>query len=207
MTTSRKADIIGRLYQAGAVKIDFTRGWTLVSGIWTPIYVDFRLLQSDPKLLQTIAYELRKLTLKKKLKYDRIASIPLGGVPLGIALSLTTGKPHVMPRLDNKQHGLGAKINGTYKKGERILVVDDLVTKATSKFEAVKFLAAAGLKVRDILVVLDREQGGREALAAQKLKLYALFTFDYFLASLLAQKKITPTVYKKIIDYLKKAKA
>lgn len=202
----KQAAIISELHKVGAAKIDFNKGWTLKSGLWSPIYINLRILQSHPKLLTDIAAELKKLIFKKKIRFDNIASIPLGGLPLGIALSLATKKPHILPRMDSKKHGLGVKVDGIYKKGDRVLLVDDLITAATSKLEAIDELSQVGLKVSDILVVLDRQQGGKEALKKRKFSLHALFTFDEFLRSLLRQKKITREIYLKLTDYLESNK-
>lgn len=198
--------IISQLHKVGAAKIDFDKGWTLKSGLWSPIYINLRILQSHPQFLTSIASELKQLIIKKKIKYDSLASIPLGGLPLGIAVSLAARKPHILPRMDSKKHGLGVKVDGIYKKGDRVLLIDDLITAATSKLEAIDELMKVGLTVKDILVVLDRQQGGKEALKKKKFNLHALFTFDDFLKSLLHQKKISREIYLKLTDYLENNK-
>lgn len=194
--------IIGHLYEAGTVKIDFEKGWRLKSGLWTPIYVNFRLLQSYPSLLSALSRRLNELLTSQKIVFDSIASVPLGAVPIGVALSLVSGKPHILPRPGGKDHGLAAKIDGNYKKGDKILLVDDLITVATSKLEAISVLAAAGLKVKDVLVILDRQQGGQEILAKKGLRLHALFTFDDFLKELERQGKISGRIHKRLTEYL-----
>ena len=83
-----------------------------------------------------------------------------------------------------------------------MLLIDDLITAATSKLEAIDELNKVGLKVSDILVVLDRQQGGKEGLEKKKLRLHALFTFDEFLKALLTQRKISRQVYFKLVEYL-----
>jgi len=205
MTTKQTTAIITKLFDIGAVKIDFDKGWTLKSGMWSPIYINLRILQSYPKLLAAIAKEMTVVIKKKKLSYDHIASIPLGGVALGVALSLTTGKGHVLPRMDSKKHGLGVKIDGVYKKGDKVLLVDDLITKATSKFEAIDELTVAKLKVKDVIVVLDREQGGKEELKEKGFRLHSLMTMSELLDNLVAKKKISKAVFDKLEAYFKKS--
>jgi orotate phosphoribosyltransferase len=198
--------VLRQLYDIGAVKLDFRKGWTLKDGSWTPIYIDFRVLQSKPKLLSVITELLVAEVKKQRLKYDLVASIPLGGIPLGIAYALKTGIPHIMPRMDNKTHGaVGVRINGIFRKGQHVLLIDDLITAARSKIEAIDELNKAGLRMRDVLVILDRQQGGREQLASRGYVLHSVFTLDELFDALVRAKKMTKAQKEKIIDALSKA--
>lgn len=196
-----KTSLALALFNAGAVKIDFAKGWTLKSGLWSPIYINLRILQSHPLLLGHIARMMVAVAREQKLKYSLVAGIPLGAIPLGIAYALRSGIPHILPRMDSKKHGLGVRVDGEYRSGQTVLLIDDLITAATSKLEAVQELNAAGLQVRDVMVVLDRQQGGEKQLTTHKLKLHTLLTIDELLTLLVKKKKLTRAVEKKLREY------
>jgi len=198
------SSIIQKLVQSGVVKIDFNSGWTLKSGIWSPIYINFRLLQSYPELLIVIVSKLKKMIDSKKIKFDRVASIPSAGVPLGVVLSIKTKKGHILPRMDSKSHGLKMSIDGVYKVGQKVLLVDDLITRSTSKIEAIKVLEDAGLIVKDVVVVLDRQQGGVNELVNLGYNIHCLFNIRQVLDVMQKKSYINNNNYIKICDYLKK---
>ena len=99
------------------------------------------------------------------IRPDRIAGVVLGSVPLAAALSLATGIPYVMIRKEKKDHGTGKLIEGDLEAGDRVLVVEDVITTAGSSIKAIETLRASGAVVSDVISVIDREGGGREHLA------------------------------------------
>ena len=105
---------------------------------------------------------------------DRIAGIPFAGLPLAVATSLAGQIPLLYARPEAKTYGTARRIEGLHAPGERVIVIDDIVTDGTSKLEAIAPLEAAGLVVKDILVLVDREQGGAERLAARGYTVHAL---------------------------------
>jgi uridine monophosphate synthetase len=114
----------------------------------------------------------------RRCPVDRIAGIPYAGLPLAVATSLAGGFPLVYPRREEKAYGTRRRIEGAFQAGERVVVIDDIVTDGASKLEAIEPLEAAGLVVQDLIVLVDREQGGRERLGAKGYRLRAVLTIS-----------------------------
>src|SRR5438046_2042549 len=120
------------LYDIGAFKLGT---FTLKSGLISPFYIDLRLLVSHPDILQMSAEILAQLI--SHLHYDRLAAIPYAALPIGVALALQVNRPLIYPRKERKEHGTSQLIEGEFNPGERVLVIDDLITRGDSKIEAI----------------------------------------------------------------------
>jgi uridine monophosphate synthetase len=140
---------------------------------------DLRQLISDPALLAAVGAAYTELLAG--LKFDRLAALPYAALPIATAVSLQGGWPMIYPRKEAKSYGTGAEIEGRFAAGERVVVIDDLATTGGSKFEAIDKLAAAGLRIEDVVVLVDRQSGAAEALAAAGYRLHAVMTLTQML--------------------------
>ena len=156
------SELTQALKDCGALRFgDFT----LASGAKSSYYIDIKKASTDPKVLRLISQLMAMKMQDLGIRPDRIAGVVLGSVPLAAALSLATGIPYVMIRKEKKDHGTGKLIEGDLEAGDRVLVVEDVITTAGSSVKAIGTLREAGASVTDVISVIDREGGGRENLA------------------------------------------
>lgn len=168
LTLSSLAD---GLLSAGCIKFgDFT----LKSGLKSPIYIDLRQVITYPKLLAQIAEAY--LPILHRLSFSRIAGLPYAAIPIATAISLAGNYPMIYPRKEAKSYGTKAEIEGEYHAGETVVVIDDLATTGGSKFEAIEKLTSAGLVVKDVVVLVDRQSGAKESLALAGYSMHAVLT-------------------------------
>ena len=149
------------LTDCGALQIgDFT----LASGAKSSYYIDIKKASTNPDVLRLIAQQMADNLRNSAIKVDRIAGVVLGSVPLAAALALETGIPYVMIRKEKKDHGTGKLIEGTLNIGDKVLVVEDVITSAGSSISAIETLRREGAVVENVFSVIDRESGGSENL-------------------------------------------
>src|SRR6266545_4275322 len=164
------------LLEAGCIKFG---SFTLKSGLQSPIYIDLRQIISRPRLLAEIAQAY--LPIVSSLQFSRIAGLPYAAIPIATAISLAGNYPMIYPRKEAKIYGTKAEIEGEYHAGETVVVIDDLATTGGSKFEAIEKLTGAGLIVRDVVVLVDRQSGAKESLAQAGYSMHAVLTISQLL--------------------------
>ena len=174
--TSPLSTLADSVLEAGCIKFG---EFTLKSGLKSPIYIDLRRIISHPKLLAEVAQAY--LPLLSTLQFSRLAGLPYAAIPIATAISLAGNYPMIYPRKEVKAYGTKAEIEGEYHAGETVVVIDDLATTGGSKFEAIEKLTGAGLVVKDVVVLVDRQSGAKESLAEAGFAMHAVLTISEML--------------------------
>lgn len=149
--------------------------FTLKSGGTTDLYVNLRNLISDRYRLRGVAEAYAGVL--SSIEADYIAPIPLAALPVGTLISQITGDPMIYSR-EAKGYGTDTSVEGQYREGSRAVLIDDVLTTGSTKVEAARALRDAGLEVQDVVVLIDRKQGGREELEREGLRVHAIMDLD-----------------------------
>lgn len=144
-------DLASRVRNAALLEGDFV----LSSGERSNFYVDKYLFSTEPGLLRDVG---DALAAKIPDGVDRLAGVELGAVPLVVAAALSTGLPYVIVRKSEKEYGTGKGVEGSFEPGERVALIEDVVTTGTQAVKAARRLSEAGVEVVKILAVLDRRE-------------------------------------------------
>ena len=170
-----KASLGRQLLDVAYLQGDFV----LRSGKRSSYYLDKYLFETEPRVLRGVVFGLAMM-MRNELAggavYQRLAAPELGAVALGAGLSLELGIPFLIVRKASKDYGTAKAIEGAFVPGERVAVVEDIVTSGGAALTAIDGLRQGGLVVEDLYCVVDREEGGREAAAARGVTLQSLFT-------------------------------
>jgi uridine monophosphate synthetase len=167
----------------------------------SPIYVNLRMLRSYPAALDATVAALAEMIEADGVRCDCYADVPMAATPIVAVLSHLTRVPMITPR-EPRTHGLAAAIDGVFAAGATALVIDDLVSHADSKLEAAHVLEANGLRVRDVAVLIDREQGGPAQLAAAGYTLHAATRLSQLLSYYLRTGGIDAERHAEVTAYL-----
>lgn len=201
------------LWDLGAVQFgDFTLGRTTLH---SPVYVNLRLLISNPRALKragrVIHDELQTLQRMRHPRvqpFQRVAGIPFGGLHLALAYSLASNTPLVYIHPAKERNGSRAFVEGKHDRGETVLLVDDLITTGGNVIETGAFLQIdAGLRVKDVVVLLDRQEGGEQRLRAHGYNLISILGLETMLNYLMASGRIEEQWYRRSIEYIQSRRA
>ena len=203
------------LFDAGCVRLgDFE----LKAGEISPIYLDLRMLVGHPSVLRRVAGHYLPL-LRESLSAgagageqgevagvtspeNRVAGVPLAGLPIATAVSLESGIPMVYPRPETKSHGTRATVEGPYRSGDVVVIVDDVATSGTSILEATGRLREAGLEVDTAIVLVDRGGSASEALADVGVSLRSVTTLVAIVDALAISGRITNAEATRVLESL-----
>ena len=149
--------------------------FVLRSGRRSPYYLDKYRFETRPDLLRPLGEQIAAAVTDHEPEATRLAGPELGAVALAAAASLASGLPFLIVRKEAKAHGTGNRLEGAFAAGERVCLVEDVVTSGGAAIEAIEALRAAGLECGTAVCVVDREEGGADALARHAVRLRPLF--------------------------------
>jgi len=176
----------------------------LASGLLSPYYVDLRLIPSNPEAFQRTVAMYRSVLEPNLIKRaQRLAGVPTAGIAYAAVVALNISKPFLYVRSEQKEHGRGRRIEGLLQPGDRVVVLDDVVTTGKSILEAADAIRAEGGIVEDAVVLLDRQQGAGENLQKSQMKLHSFTTMRRIAETLLALGTIDEEQYREILGQIK----
>jgi orotate phosphoribosyltransferase len=160
-----------RLLDVALLEGDFT----LRSGKRSRWYLDKYRFETEPTMLRELGERLAEVTRRVEPDTERLAGPALGAVALAASASMASGLPFIIVRGETKEYGTANRIEGPFEGGELVCLLEDVVTSGGALAETVSALREEGLVVRHAVCVVDREEGGSDALARLGVRLRPLF--------------------------------
>ncbi|KAM6223947.1 uridine 5'-monophosphate synthase [Rhynchocyon petersi] len=191
--------LVAGLYDVQAFKFG---NFTLKSGICSPVYIDLRGIVSQPRLLNQVAEILFQTAKNAEINFDSVCGVPYTALPMATVICSTNQIPMLIRRKETKNYGTKRLVEGTVNPGETCLIIEDVITTGSSVLETVEVLQKEGLKVTDVIVLLDREQGGKEVLAAYGIQVHSVCTLSTVLEILEQQKKIDAEMFERVKRFI-----
>lgn len=188
-------DLILQLYDIGCIIFG---DHVQASGETFPYYIDLRRIISIPQIFHQIVEAYTEIL--KQLTFDRIAGIPYGSLPTATGLSLRLEKPMIFPRKEVKQHGTGRLIEGHFQPGETIVVVDDILITGGSVMRGAAKIESAGLKVQDIVVLIDHGKNVMEKLARNGYQGHAVLNLTEIAETLYEANRIEARQFELLLE-------
>jgi orotate phosphoribosyltransferase len=179
--------------------------YTLTSGKKSPYYIDLRQTISSPITMDWIGNALTRIVINEigKDKIDKILGVPTAGVPFATVVSQKLAIPLIYYRQARKEHGVRKKIEGILDRNDRVLIIDDLITTGESVIESSEVVRDQGGVVNELVVLLDREQGGKERLRSSRIEPHVLFKISDAMEWLHTVGLIEDKIFDTVKRYIK----
>jgi uridine monophosphate synthetase len=190
--------LIIKLFKYQCIKFG---NFTLASGKQSPIYIDLRRVISFPDLFKVAAQAY--VDILKELEFDLIAGVPYAALPLSAVAAWQLNCPMIYPRKEIKAHGTGQNIEGAFQPGQRVVLVEDVITSGGSILKAVEALRNEGLLVTDAVVLVDRKQGGVEALLKEGIRVHPVLDIYEVMDLLKSNGFVDADTFTSVIRYLR----
>ena len=162
------------LWELDAIKLNLDKPFKLVSGNYSPIYINCRFLISNAPFMHLFASFAHWLIMSEGLKIDLVAGGETAGIPFAAYVAESQSLPMIYVRKKTKAHGIASLVEGKIEEGSRVLLVEDLITDAGSKIDFITGIRGAGGVIKETLVLFDRLQGGKESLEKEGVQLYSI---------------------------------
>jgi orotate phosphoribosyltransferase len=200
---TKKVELAKILHNIDALKFGVFK---LTSGKVSPYYIDLRIIPSFPDAFREICdFYGESITSQIGLQnFDRIAGIPIAGIPFASQIAYNLKKPFLYVRKGARRHGRQRRVEGLLASGDRVLLVDDLVTTGLTLKKAAEAVKAEGGVVKEAVALLDREEGGKEKLAKNGIQLHALLKISEVANTLYEIGAIDEESLKTIMKQIKK---
>lgn len=195
------------LWKVGAFKVSLDEPFKLVSGNYSPIYVNCRKVISDAPAMDIITAFIHWLCISEKITFDIIAGGETAGIPFASYMAQKLAKPMVYVRKRTKGHGFQSLVEGSVRPGMTVLLVEDLITDGKSKISFVHSLKDTSCEAKNCVVVFDRQQGGKGLLANNGIRLWALTDLDTALDIGQKASSLTPKQEEEVRQYLNDPRA
>uniref|UniRef100_A0A1B6DH00 Uridine 5'-monophosphate synthase n=1 Tax=Clastoptera arizonana TaxID=38151 RepID=A0A1B6DH00_9HEMI len=196
---SKLQDLCGKLFDIGALKFgDFQ----LKVGARSPVYFDLRVIISFPKVMNTLSDIIWEFSKERNLQCDNICGVPYTALPIASVISVKADVPMVIRRKEVKGYGTKKMIEGVFNKGDKCIIIEDVVTTGSSILETVKDLRSEDLEVTDTIVVVNREQGAESNLTEGGVTMHSLLTLSEILEHLEKLGKIDEDIVERTKAYI-----
>lgn len=190
------------LWDYGAIKINLDEPFKLVSGNYSPIYINCRLVISNPTIMRLFTSFAQIICDRKDIRKDIVAGGETAGIPFAAYIAQSLSLPMIYVRKSKKGHGIASLVEGRISDNARVILVEDLITDGRSKLSFIDAICESGGIVKDVLVFFDRLQGGCEVLEARGIRLHSVTDMNIALTVAKDSKFVQVSHLESVQEYL-----